>query len=487
MLKIKEGATKMIKKKSLSVLAVFLSFIIVSCGGSQKVSSQGDNPSIQDPNCSIGVQKKSDRYIGAFSAISTKAGILVVTVKGQDHTIPYTDQTKWIFSNRKIGSIDDLRSKKGQCLAVDVADISGKKTALAVEIIADYQIPAKQLIKYDELKKIIAADKNLMIVDSRPRSAYLAGAVPGAKSIELGEMKSGEGLKMLPADKNQAIVFYCGGVHCKLSPSSAKIAFDAGYINVRVYHEGYPEWVAKGNATQADASALISLYKKEMPYVAIDIRNDPKAEHIPGAFAALPKDAAKIKAQFAFSKKAPLFVYGKDSSDEKDAAAFASVISSWGYNAAFVKGGFASYLKADGKTDKNRLAAKISFTPKALPGEVTPEQFAKLIEKGVPADVQIVDVRESGEVAEDPAFMLIGAVNVPLSGLEKNLSKIDKSKRVYAFCSSGLRAGIARETLAKLEYKSFYVNAPVESDGKDVITLGNVKISAARINGIRKK
>jgi rhodanese-related sulfurtransferase len=58
----------------------------------------------------------------------------------------------------------------------------------------------------------------------------------------------------LPADKGTPLVFYCGGLKCRLSHKSAKKAIDLGYTKVKVFAEGYPAWVAaygKGDTTVA--------------------------------------------------------------------------------------------------------------------------------------------------------------------------------------------------------------------------------------------
>jgi rhodanese-related sulfurtransferase len=57
------------------------------------------------------------------------------------------------------------------------------------------------------------------------------------------------------------VVFYCGGLHCKLSHKSAAKAIDMGYTNVKVFAEGYPAWVAyagKASTVSAAATAIKS-------------------------------------------------------------------------------------------------------------------------------------------------------------------------------------------------------------------------------------
>ena len=48
----------------------------------------------------------------------------------------------------------------------------------------------------------------------------------------------------LPADKDALLIFYCGGLKCKLSHKSATKAEKLGYTNVKVFAEGYPKWIS---------------------------------------------------------------------------------------------------------------------------------------------------------------------------------------------------------------------------------------------------
>lgn len=65
---------------------------------------------------------------------------------------------------------------------------------------------------------------------------------------------------------------------------------------------------------------------------------------------------------------------------------------------------------------------------------------------------QIIDVRELGEYIENHAD---GAINIPLNDiLNRDYSKIDKSKPIYVYCRSGIRAGKAKIALEKAGYKN---------------------------------
>lgn len=108
----------------------------------------------------------------------------------------------------------------------------------------------------DWVKKQIDKKTNMVLIDSRPkRKKYDKGHIPTALSIPDSQFTKLQ--NQLPADKSTPLVFYCGGLKCRLSHKSAKKAIDLGYTKVSVFAKGYPAWVAaygKGE-TVAVASA----------------------------------------------------------------------------------------------------------------------------------------------------------------------------------------------------------------------------------------
>ena len=103
----------------------------------------------------------------------------------------------------------------------------------------------------DWVKKQIDKKTNMVLIDSRPkRKKYDKGHIPTALSIPDSQFAKLQG--QLPADKSTPLVFYCGGLKCRLSHKSAKKAIALGYTQVKVFAEGYPSWVAaygKGETT----------------------------------------------------------------------------------------------------------------------------------------------------------------------------------------------------------------------------------------------
>jgi rhodanese-related sulfurtransferase len=108
-------------------------------------------------------------------------------------------------------------------------------------------------VSADWVKKQIDKKTNMVLIDSRPkRKKYDKGHIPTALSIPDSQFAKMQ--DQLPADKSTPLVFYCGGLKCRLSHKSAKKALDLGYTKVKVFAEGYPVWVAafgKGDTTVA--------------------------------------------------------------------------------------------------------------------------------------------------------------------------------------------------------------------------------------------
>jgi rhodanese-related sulfurtransferase len=84
--------------------------------------------------------------------------------------------------------------------------------------------------------------------------------------------------------------------------------------------------------------------------------------------------------------------------------------------------------------------------------EITPQQLAEQFKSG--SNAQIVDVRESAEVAEG---MIPGATHIALGELAARLNDLDKSRPVIAVCRSGRRSAAAADQLAAAGFTAYTV------------------------------
>jgi rhodanese-related sulfurtransferase len=98
-------------------------------------------------------------------------------------------------------------------------------------------------VSVEWLKDQMDGKADMVVIDSRPkRTMYDKGHIPGAISIP--DTDFDKLVDQLPADKDKQLVFYCGGLQCKLSHKSAASAMALGYTNVVVFADGYPAWTA---------------------------------------------------------------------------------------------------------------------------------------------------------------------------------------------------------------------------------------------------
>lgn len=108
-----------------------------------------------------------------------------------------------------------------------------------------------KIVSTEELKKWIDQKKAMLVIDTMPYEAsYKKNHIPGAVQFELpiAEMntmepaKKAELEKLLGADKNSQLVFYCGFTKCTRSHNGAMWAVKLGYKNVYRHPGGIKAW-----------------------------------------------------------------------------------------------------------------------------------------------------------------------------------------------------------------------------------------------------
>lgn len=254
-----------------------------------------------------------------------------------------------------------------------------------------------------------------------------------------------------------------------MSPNSAGRAEKLGYTNVKVYHEGLPEWNKK-NFTVLSAQFLKDAWiDKDIPHVLLDVRPAAAAEK------GFIKDAVTLPAANVAANiskfppkdmKPPIIIYDQNGGDEAKTAAKALV--SAGYSpVTIVTGGFDAWKTANSPVEAGKLATAIAYVPKPRPGEIAIEEFKKLA-AATPADTLILDVRNRDE---GNAGMIKGARLVPDEELLDRLTEVPKDKQIITHCSTGVRAEMAYHKLKEKGYNCRFLNANVEIDDK-----GNFKI-----------
>jgi rhodanese-related sulfurtransferase len=254
-----------------------------------------------------------------------------------------------------------------------------------------------------------------------------------------------------------------------MSPNSAGRAEKLGYTNVKVYHEGLPEW-AKKNYTVLSVQFLKEAFiDKDIPIVLLDVRPVAKAEKgfIKGAVTLPAMDIAANIAKFPPKDKKPPIIIVDDKGGD-DAKKAARTLITEGYTSVTVLiGGMDAWQAAGCPVESGKLATAIVYVPKPRPGEISFDDFKK-IAANTPADTLILDVRSQDEVNTG---MIRGAKLVPDEEILDRLAEIPKDKQIITYCSTGVRAEMTYHKLKEKVYNVQFLNAKVEFDGKGNYTV----------------
>jgi rhodanese-related sulfurtransferase len=85
-----------------------------------------------------------------------------------------------------------------------------------------------------------------LFVDARTRESYEEGHIPRAVSFPVGEFDMHIEAFMNRHSPEQPIVTYCSGRTCEDSHELAQLFLASGFVNVRVFIDGFPGWEAEG-------------------------------------------------------------------------------------------------------------------------------------------------------------------------------------------------------------------------------------------------
>jgi rhodanese-related sulfurtransferase len=315
---------------------------------------------------------------------------------------------------------------------------------------------------------VLPKPDGVVIVDSRPAARkYDPGHIPGAVNIPDSQFEK-LAASLLPPDKSHLLIFYCDGPECMLSHNSAFKAEKLGYTNVRVYTDGFPDWVKNGNLHAVSVAYVKQLMDSKTPITLVDARpKDRKYDkgHIPGAISLPDSQFDKLAAERLPADKAtPLYFYcdGLACKLSNDSAEKAMRL---GYtNVKVVPDGYPGWEKAYGPGPHASVAAAPATAPAVQagkePGTIAVASFERIYREA-PASVHLVDVREPSEFASGT---FKGAINMPINTLEKNLDKLPAGKPIVFFCGAGGRSGEAHDMVKmyRPELKTMFIDAQIK-------------------------
>jgi len=296
---------------------------------------------------------------------------------------------------------------------------------------------------------------DVMIIDARPKRAkYDNGHIPMAVSIpdsQFDKLKD-----QLPQDKNTLLIFYCGGLDCKLSHNSARKAEALGYTNVKVFAAGFPAWMkVEGNYAAVSADWMKKQIDGKADMVVVDSR--PRRAkydkgHIPSAISIPDSEFDKLKDQLPADKNTSLVFYcGGLTCPLSHKSAKKAIAMGYTDVKVFAAGYPAWVAVAD--TATMAQAAPASLKAGKEEGSIDHDVFRKIMAEN-PQSILLIDVRDKDEFA---AGTLKTAVNMPVDVLEENIKTLPTDKPIVFFCSTGARSG-----------ESYYMVKDLRPELKDV-------------------
>jgi len=319
------------------------------------------------------------------------------------------------------------------------------------------RVDAEFVAKYAVLPK----PEDVLIVDARPTARkYDPGHIPTALNIP--DSQFDKLVDLLPKDKGSLLIFYCDGPECMLSHNSAFRAEKLGYSNIRVYADGYPDWLKKGHIAAVSVPYIKKLIDDKAPLTLIDSR--PKERkfdkgHIPGAISIPDLQFDKLVDRLPADKAAPLYFYCEGLSCKLSADSAAKAVK-LGYTAVkVVPEGYPAWEKlyGPGPTAEAAAPAAPAIQPGKESGTISLASFERIY-KEAPTTIYLIDVREAAEFASGT---FKGALNFPINTLEKRIDELPTDKPIVFFCGTSARSGEAHDMakLYKPSLKTYFLAA----------------------------
>ena len=389
------------------------------------------------------------------SVTNTARSIAVEVAKKGVIVIKYDGATQ--FKNAT--SANDIIAD--EVVTIEFAQVGAENLAKSITKVIAPLPPGVTRMTAAELQQLVKkGGDSYLLIDSRPPGRYVQGHLPSAVSIPLNELEKEEGARLLPTDKAKALIFYCGGLSCMLSPKSATIAVKLGHKDVRMFPEGEPGWKKLDYPTASSLSFVAT-----GNVVLVDLRSPEKAAagHIPRAVnipAAILRDSEKRFPEF---HGAAIVFYSDKDEESVDALEWTR---EWEYkNATIFPGGTKTWLAAGNQLVVGAAPTKINYVRKYAEGEISIKDFN---EGNKSASHVVIDARTADEFAKGH---FAGAVNIPAEEMAGRSTEIPSGKPVVIHCSTGTRAELAFDVLKEKGIKVRYLRASVEFGPGDKVAI----------------
>ncbi|MFO7752303.1 MAG: rhodanese-like domain-containing protein [Desulfobacteraceae bacterium] len=312
------------------------------------------------------------------------------------------------------------------CSALDTAGFQKEKWMYTDLVDAEF-VKAHQSIPMDE---------NVMLIDARPyKPKYVKGHIPHAVSIPYSKFE--DKTNLLPENKEALLIFYCGGLSCRLSHKSARKAEELGYTNVKVFAKGFPEWKKQKNEYISVSAEYVSRAIEENRALIVDSRpKKPKFDkgHIPSSISLPFSRFDELNGKLPRDKNTPLIFYcGGLKCRLSHKSAMAAMELGYTDVSVFSKG-YPAW-----KSEYGSAGTAIEVKAGEIEGSIDLDRFRKIIKED-PESVMLIDTRDPDEFKKGS---LETSVNMTIEELEKKVDELPSDKPVVFVCSTGARSGEA--------------------------------------------
>lgn len=179
-----------------------LSFMLIP----NTVMAKGEKPKVLKPCMQCHADAAENDIRGKFGSVSMKAETLKIVTGGAPWLVNFDDDTELV------GAEALNKIPAGKEILVSYRAEDGMMIADSVAVKPPAKLDPAMLIKVDELAPLIEQGPekgNFTIVDARPGKLFIGGHIPGAISIYDAQFE--KNLDKLPKNKDNLLVFYCGG------------------------------------------------------------------------------------------------------------------------------------------------------------------------------------------------------------------------------------------------------------------------------------
>ena len=329
----------------------------------------------------------------------------------------------------------------------------------------------RNLVDFDFVRQWvqIPPKKGVMLIDARPAARkFNPGHIQGA--INIPDDKFEQMKDQLPQDRGMLLIYYCEGPDCVLSHNSARKAEALGYTNVKVYTNGYPEWVAKGEFGAVAGAYVKKLIDEKAGYLLVDSRPKRVVDKdgiIPTAVHISDSEFDKHTDKLPADKATELIFYcgGLECVLSGNSAVKARKL---GYtNVKVYALGHPDWLKLYGAPAVAAAPAAAGSAPKAgvkiepgkEKGSISTAFFERIMKES-PGALMVIDIRDPKEHA---AGTIRGSVNIPMGELAQRIGALPKDMPIVFICSTGARSGEAYDTakLLRADLDVYFLDAKV--------------------------